>query len=278
MADNLRRMTIDEYKKILKDMLAYVHKICIENDIHYFVAFGTLLGAVRHNGFIPWDDDIDIWMLGEDYERFVEILTANSPEYYIVSAENSPYYYHMMTRICSNKGTLELNGIIDIENLGPYIDIFRLCKVTENLEERLDYYKQLVDLNQDIRYTLPLKYYRKLRFKKKIFAGVQCLKRLKKRFSPGVAGLKEERERLVCKYQDCETSYYHSLPEFSVLDNRLFTIDEIMNVETHSFEDIEVLIPKAYDKILTRKYGDYMKPLPEEKRVTRHHFVPYWKE
>lgn len=278
MASEMRRMTIDEHKKILIDMLEYVHKICIENHIHYFVAFGTLLGAVRHNGFIPWDDDVDIWMLEEDYERFVEILTLNSSEYYIVSSENSPYYYHLMSRICSNRGILKLNGVTDIDNLGPFIDIFRLCKVTENLEERLEYYKQIVNLNLDIKYTLPLKYYRKLNFKGKTKAGIHCLMRLKKRFSIGVAGLKEEREKLIHKYQNCETSYYHSLPEHSVLDNRLFTVEEIMNTETHSFEDIEVLIPTEYDKILKRKYGNYMEFPPEEQRVSRHHFVSYWKE
>lgn len=272
-----RKMELNEYKTIVKEMLGVIHKICVENGIRYFVAFGTLLGAIRHNGFIPWDDDIDIWMLGEDYEKFVEVFSRSTSDLYILSSENSRYYYNLMVRICSKAGILKMKGVTDIDNLGPFIDIFRLYKVPENQEERLDYYKQIIALNLDIKFTLPFRYFKTLPPKRRIVSWGYSLTRLGKRFGVGIDGLKEKRELLIRKYQDTASPYYHSLSELGISDRRLFTEDEIMNVETHPFEDIEVLVPSAYDKILTRFFGDYMQLPPEGQRIPKHHFIPYWK-
>ena len=272
-----RKMEMDEYKTVVKDMLGYVHKVCVENGIRYFVAFGTLLGTIRHNGFIPWDDDIDIWMLGEDYEKFVEVFTRSTSEFYILDSENSPYYYNLMARICSKAGVLKMKGVTDVDNLGPFIDIFRLYKCPADREERMAYYQQIVNLNVDIKFTLPMRYFKTVPFKRKIAALVHSTLRLPKRFGIGTAGLKREREQLIRKYEGTDTPYYHSLSELNRTDKRLFTADEVMNVEPHPFEDIEVMVPTAYDQILTRIFGDYMQLPPVEQRVPHHHFVPYWK-
>ena len=67
----MKKIALDEMKRIQVDILKDVHQFCIENNIHYTLIFGTLLGAIRHKGYIPWDDDIDIAMMRPDYEKFV---------------------------------------------------------------------------------------------------------------------------------------------------------------------------------------------------------------
>ena len=271
-------MTLEEYKKIIKDMLGFVHKVCTDNNIHYCVAYGTLIGTIRHDGFIPWDDDIDIWMLGEDYERFIKIVSTTSNNYYILSAANSPYYYNLMTRICAKTGILKLKGIVDIDNLGPFIDIFPVYKAPENYDERMSFYAEIRDANYDIRYSLPLKYYKLLPLKKKISTVKHIIKRFRKRYFIGIENLKQIRTDLVKRYERTNVDCYYAVFDLAkISDKRVFTRKDIEETELHKFEDIEVLIPKAYDKILTRIYGDYMKMPPIEERVSRHHFTPYWR-
>ena len=73
------------------DILLYVDKVCRENDIRYWLSSGTLLGAVRHGGFIPWDDDLDIEMLKEDYEKFMRVFVDND-DYVLQTRHNDKYY------------------------------------------------------------------------------------------------------------------------------------------------------------------------------------------
>lgn len=272
-----RRMDINDYKIVIKDMLYDVHKICVENNLHYCVAYGTLIGAVRHDGFIPWDDDIDIWMLGEDFQKFVELFTTCSSDYYILSSENSPYYYNLMTRLCSRKGILQLKGVPDIENLGPFIDVFPIYKAPEDYKSRMAFFEDIKNINSDIKYSLPLKYYKTQSFKGMVVSFLRCLKRVRKRWLVGTKQLKMIREELVKRYEKSDFNYFFAA--FEKEPNQfLFERQDIEEVETHKFEDIEVFIPTAYDKILTSIYGEYMVPPPAEQRISRHHFIPYWKD
>lgn len=274
----LRKMSIDEYKQVIKNMLGDVHKFCMEHNIRYFIAYGSLIGAIRHNGFIPWDDDIDIWMDGEDYDRFVEEFSKDDSKYYILSPENSPTYYNLMTRICSKAGTLKMKGVENVENLGPFIDVFPIYKAPNDHDSRMAFFEEIKKSNLDVRYSLPFRLFKTVPLKKRIPMYYHCLRRFGKRYFVGTEKLKERRKTLLRKYENTDSDWYYSVFEVKVSDRRIFTLEEKTNVELHKFEDIEVLIPSAYDTILTRLYGDYMTPPPEEKRVTRHHFTPYWIE
>ena len=79
----MKKLTLDEVKKIQLEILAYIDSFCKNNNISYFINYGTLLGAVRHKGFIPWDDDIDISMDREHYNMFIEKFNEDSSKYKI---------------------------------------------------------------------------------------------------------------------------------------------------------------------------------------------------
>lgn len=119
----MKQMTIDEVKKVQLQILSHVAKFCDENGICYWIDSGTLLGAIRHKGYIPWDDDIDIGMLREDYDRFSEIFNKANSTYHFLCIENTPDFYLPHGKVCDSETILyepDENGYKSAVN----IDIF----------------------------------------------------------------------------------------------------------------------------------------------------------
>lgn len=269
-------MEPDEYKRIIKKMLGFIHKVCTENGIHYYVAYGTLIGTVRHSGFIPWDDDIDIWMPNKDYLKFKEIIKTSNT-YYILSAEDNKYYYNVFSRICSKEGILKLNGVPDIKNFGPFIDVFQLHKATYDKNERTKLYKDILKYNKLIQYSLPLTYYKSLSVKRKLKLVSIFPSYIYNRFFIGIEELKKKRDTIICQYDNNDTDLYYTVSENRYSDTILFTKKDLNSPINHKFEDIEVCIPGNYHELLTRRFGDYMKLPPIEQRKSHHHFTAYWR-
>ncbi len=115
--------SITELHNILYDMLLEVDRICKENDIRYFLAFGTEIGAVRDNAFIPWDDDIDIKVMREDYERFKSAMKANlkAPYKFTEPIDNKPYFFDFVPRIINTQYILKETGSLQNH---PAVDVF----------------------------------------------------------------------------------------------------------------------------------------------------------
>ena len=114
-------LTKEELKETQLDILKYIDRICKENDIRYFVSYGTLLGAVRHKGFIPWDDDIDIMMPRKDYERFKREF--KSSQYEILSLENNADYYNNFIKVVDNRTVLQILEIVKLIRV-EFLSIF----------------------------------------------------------------------------------------------------------------------------------------------------------
>ena len=274
--DNELKISSSEYKELLKDMLDDFHKICIRNNLAYFVAFGTLIGTVRHDGFIPWDDDIDVCMPRDDYEQLISIIEKEDSPYYMLTPGNSRYYYNNFSRFCSKKGFLTLHGIIDIDNLGPFIDVIPLDNVTEDENKRQEYYQRVRELYLLTRYSLPGRYFKTLTLKKRLKMYLNLPKRIYARLMGGTEGIKKQKEMAIEKYRNMPTGLLSA--SFDRLsDILLIRSEEIEELLLHPFEDIEVMIPAKYDQILKRIYGDYMKLPPIDQQVPKHHFIPYWK-
>ncbi len=101
----MKELLSDELKRIQLDILRNVHKFCLEHNINYSLAYGTLLGAVRHKGFIPWDDDIDIMMLRNDYDRFIKEY-PESDEYGLCCFEKDTNYPYSFAKVQDKKTSL----------------------------------------------------------------------------------------------------------------------------------------------------------------------------
>lgn len=121
----MKEIDVDELKHIQLDMLKDVHAFCVNNNIKYSLAYGTLLGAVRHRGYIPWDDDIDIMMLREDYNRFVH--SYDNDIYRIEDLSTDPDYELPYAKV-EDVRTVMKEFVNGSSSSGVYIDIFLLIK------------------------------------------------------------------------------------------------------------------------------------------------------
>ena len=116
-------LSLDQVKQIELDILKYVDAVCKEYNLRYFLSFGTLIGAIRHKGFIPWDDDIDISMPREDYERFVEI-TKNANGKFVTLYPGKEGYPYPFVKVVDKSTELAEKDVMDIPDNGLWVDIF----------------------------------------------------------------------------------------------------------------------------------------------------------
>lgn len=247
--------------KILKE----VHRVCEENNIKYFLSDGTLIGAVRHNGFIPWDDDVDIGMLRGEYEKFCTVAPEKlGDEYFFQTTETDSGYGLQFGKVML-RGTRWIESAAQLtnrEHVGVYIDIFPYDKICRNkLEQKFHYLKYRLVIGV-IYIKQQYKFAAKLTLAQKI-------KRAIKIIAASIIPL-----RLFLKWRDCICCKYENYGIENVLvtkyggnfyknQNELKVFTEF---ELHQFENEMFYIPKNYDIVLKNLYGDYMTLPPEEKR------------
>lgn len=129
--------SIDEIRKIQLNILDYVHYLCEKYKLRYYLAGGTLLGAVRHKGYIPWDDDIDILMPRSDYEKLIYIINHNTnKKFRFLTYLNEKNYLEPFGRVVNMNTYIEFANEIKCKNMGVFIDVFPM----DGLNEKLDYY------------------------------------------------------------------------------------------------------------------------------------------
>ena len=239
-------------------------KVCQKLNLKYYLIGGTLLGAVRHKGFIPWDDDIDVAMPRADYEIFIDRAQEFLPAKYFVqsikSEKNIPYNF---CKIRDNDTTYIESSIKKFNlNHGVYIDIFPLDYNPENKRQISS-----LDLKNKL-YTIAIA--RKFTPTKRSFlkkALIAC-SRIFLFFYPYRKAVKK-REKLYksVKESNLWANYCGAWGKKEIFPKKWF--DDIVQLE---FEGLKVNAPKDYDLWLTQVYGDYMQLPPEEKRVG-HHYV-----
>ena len=125
----MKELTIDEYKKVLLDVLIQVDKICEEHQLKYAIAYGTLLGAVRHHGYIPWDDDVDIIMPRDDYDKLAHILNTENRAINFIRIEENKDTCFPFGKICAKNTTIKETNLLPIKGYGAYIDVFPMCRL-----------------------------------------------------------------------------------------------------------------------------------------------------
>ncbi|GHT18133.1 phosphorylcholine transferase LicD [Bacteroidia bacterium] len=264
-----------ELRQIQLSILNEIHKFCEENEINYVLAFGSLIGAIRHDGYIPWDDDIDIAMPRKDYEIFFKIFQSN--RYAAMNYKNSKDYPYPYGKVYDSMTVMQENINIKQET-GVYIDVFPVDGISNNIKE----HKKQIKKMQYYRYVLNLKRHKArkddillLKFLKTII--YMALRPVVLFYS--YKNLIGKIDFLSKKYKYEESSNVMILP--TSMPNKLN--DYVLQTDItkrllHTFEEYYFYIPEGYDKWLTNLYGNYMQLPPESKREVHHEFVAYWKE
>ena len=265
---NFKKLDIDEIKEVELGVMDYIHNICREKGINYSLAYGSLLGAVRHRGFIPWDDDLDIALKRDQYDRLYQaILEDNNSIYKAVSWENDSRYPYPFYRVYDSRTVYENNYIQNDIELGICVDVFPFDDYKDINKEitKLDMYRRLSV------YTLY-----GIRNKE---AGIKNIVRYLMLVVFRLTRVKTWNKKLNnCSRVPVNSEYIDYLMESKKYSTKIDAkaLDEVIECK---FEDRVYNIPKDYDHILTTIYGsDYMEIPPLEKRIQHDDFVAYIKK
>ena len=265
---NFKKLDIDEIKEVELGVMDYIHNICKEKGINYSLAYGSLLGAVRHRGFIPWDDDLDIALKRDEYDKLYQaILEDNNSIYKIVSWENDSRYPYPFYRVYDSRTVYENNYIQNDIELGICVDVFPFDDYKDVNKEitKLDMYRRLSV------YTLY-----GIRNKE---AGIKNIVRYLMLVVFRLTRVKTWNKKLNdCSKAPVDGEYIDYLMESKKYSTKLDAkaLDEVVECK---FEDRVYNIPKDYDHILTTIYGsDYMEIPSLEKRIQHDDFVAYIKK
>lgn len=254
-----------ELKNLLVDMLSWFHDFCVKNNLRYYIVGGTMLGAARHQGFIPWDDDIDIAMPDTDYKKLSELLKDAQGRYVLETPETAAKdYFYSFSKIYDTHTTLVENTKYNVKR-GIYLDVFPLVGMGSSEEESLLNFKKTEKIN-----NLLISKVTGIRKGRSVLKNaVVALFR----FVP----LNEKKllKKLVDSY--FENSYSDSSwvgnPVGAWRFKEIMPKDIIGKPTIYKFEGIEVFGVEKYDEYLTHLYGDWRELPPEDKRVSHHDYV-----
>ena len=254
------------------DMVEKFVAVCREHNLEYMIMGGTLLGAVRHKGFIPWDNDIDILMPRKDFNKLLEIgpEAFKSPLFFQTPVTEDSRFFSTYVKIRNGNGTAATRE--DFEsgiNCGMFIDIFCLDEIPDSPWLRKLYYRRLNEISKMQRFALGKTLQGGFANRIKHF-----LQRIVYRFvyhCPDTAALFEIYQKAAGKYagKNCRQVAHQS---FGYWENFIWDKKDWDERIQLDFEDMKLDAPKGYDAILKHQYGDYMK-LPEDKST--HDFLDF---
>lgn len=252
--------------RLLK-MLEWFHNYCVTNDIKYYVAEGTMLGAARHQGYIPWDDDVDVVLPREDYEKLLEIFKEKIDDYVI----ETPYseaedYRYTFAKLYDTTTTVVEHMAKDCKR-GIYIDIFPLDGIGDDLKESRVNFKRVDRWNMFLMTRTCA-----LRKKRKFYKNVAIV------LAKMVPSCFINEKKLAQKIDKLSASFGYERSKYVVNHASTYREKEIMEKAIYGkptnyrFENITVWGVENFEEYLSRLYGDWRKLPPIEKRCSAHDF------
>lgn len=265
----MKELSLEELKEIEFNLLKVFDVFCRENNIRYYLAYGTLLGAIRYKGFIPWDDDVDVLVPREDYKRMIKLF-KDDEKYHLFAFEKDQKYLFPYAKLCDMETRKEEGGYASEVKLGVDIDIFPLDAFDDDFEKAK---KEVKNISRNL-----------------IGLNLAKLKRPDSknpanRFAKGALmllakamGCKFFIERIIKEsdkkgqegnnFVGCKTWCVYG--ERGIIPAEVFA--EAIDIE---FEGEFFPAPKGYDTYLTCLYGNYLPEPPKEKQKTHHSFKAY---
>ena len=269
----MKKMSDKEIKDVLRYILNYIHEIAITNNINYSLIGGSLIGAIREHGMIEWDDDIDIILDKDNYEKLInKIMEDNNPNFLLLKYSkdndyNYPFYKLIDVRTCGQQGRGK-----KINNYGVFVDIFQFYNFPNNKIIQLIHYS-FIKISISLVHTLLMK-------EENIKSEKKLLKRLKNRiaiilgrnnimnFYNFILNLYEKDNK--CKY------FISSWPVYG-MKKEIKLKKDLAKYTIVKFDNIQAMITKNYDNVLKGTFGDYMTPPPLDKRMINHDLEMFWK-
>lgn len=263
---------IKKIKEILVELLSFFDSFCSKNGLKYYAAYGTCLGAIRHKGFIPWDDDIDVVMPRKDYEKFLSYKSLLKDSGYEICSLSDQGYYLSYAKLCETKTTL-----VEFKNrpflLGQFIDIFPIDEADcseqcRKLFEAKHHWMQ--KYSRCLMSGLWDEFINVDKIQKKIkIMGLLLFGKILKRFFLNRFLATEE----MIKHQkgDCVMSYIGAYG----FDKELHNKEWFGEGTRVPFENGSIVVPSDYSAYLTKLYGNYMTPPPVERQVAHHYHYFY---
>lgn len=271
-----RAMTLNEIHSETVGLLKKFAQICEKLEINYFMAYGSLLGVVRHKGFIPWDDDTDVILLRPDYDKFKKYCLENEKEllpYKFMGWENSKDYPFALWRFCDTRYRLESEDYPD-GGMGLFIDVYcydgagdEPVPANHPLRKKQKTYETFIFLNNEKHFKKSPKGILRTLVKFPLYIFAKLLGR--KFFMKKLDAMRDT-------FSFEESKLLNSLSwDFSINSRNKEWYEEAVLLP---LEDIMVKVPKNYDAALRASYGDYMQLPPEDKRIPSHGYTLYRKE
>lgn len=268
----MKRIELKDAKALQLDILSALDRFCREKDIHYFIIDGTLLGAVRHKGYIPWDDDIDIGLVRSEYNRLIrEFPEVLEERYQLMSLERNAKWDRAYAAIYDNNTEVHYEHNTSMAT-GILIDVFPIDEVPSDPSEwhkcvrKMNFYNHLLAIKSNAAPSLVKKPMKSI--------GAWVCKLLILPFSHRQVA--EWKSKFSQSYNGSQSGLGYELA-FGKGAKEPFLLKDFETFADYQFEDRKYIGPKNYDSVLTRTYGDYMQLPPVEQRVTHHTLTAYYK-
>lgn len=272
----MEELTLRQMQEGALNILKKLDGICREQGLRYFLFYGTLIGAIRHKGFIPWDDDLDVAMPRPDFDKLVEYCRRHRQELQpmqLMTVDDNPRYVYPIARFSDTRYRVKYQGIRDY-GLGLFVDIYPLDGCGDTEEEARAWVQQPM---RDVKF-------------------INCC--AADRFTPSRRGWLHTPAKLAgfawarlhgsahyihrieawARQKDYEKCRYVGCTVWDTNWNIVFPREELEKTLYVPFEDGEFPIPAGYDRMLRHTYGDYMTPPPPEQRIGQHFYTVWPKE
>ena len=268
----MKELSLKEIQNHSLEILMDIDEVCRNNSIKYCIVFGTLIGAIRHKGFIPWDDDIDIAMTRENYNTFLSVYKKVG-KFRIVNSETEPKCPYMITRISDDHFKLESLYGSDY-NIGTFVDIYPYDGIGKGNDSINRIVKMSSCYSKRLSRSLEKNPFRTV---KNLHRGLKKWLLLPTFVIPKLIGADYYRKRLrnLTEQYSYSDSDYVGCAIWMLIKKECFKKKWIEDIIDIKFEDKTIMAPRYYDEMLRCNFGDYMQLPPEDERVGHHFYKIY---